>query len=364
MTTTFQMETIPVQGYEKVLKINDPSSGLKALIAIHDTTLGPALGGIRICSYPDFDSALTDVLRLSRGMSHKAAIAGCGLGGGKSVIIADPKKGEKTKELLEAFAEIVHSLGGQYICAEDMGCTADDVAIIQKRTPYVVGLEHEKGSGDPSYFTAWGTYIGMQYSWSYLTKTQSLEGVKVLVQGLGAVGEKLVEWLFWAGAEVYVTDIDLSKVEKLKKRFGVQFVDPKAVYHFDCDIFAPCAMGGILKEEIIPHLKCRLIAGCANNQLLEEEDDQRLKDRKILYAPDMVINAGGLINAVLEIEKDGYNPKVSRAQVAKICDRLKMIYEIAESKNIGTQKAALILAEERIKNLIDKRLEGPYFHNA
>ena len=360
---SIQQETLSVPGYKKVIKVDDESTGLKAIIAIHDLTLGPALGGIRIYPYADFDSALKDVLRLSRGMTYKAAIAGCGLGGGKSVIIANPKTGEKTEQLLEAFAHVVDSLRGEYVCAEDVGCSTKDVEIISKITPYVVGLEHEKSSGDPSYFTAWGTYLGIKKSWKFLTGSDSLAGLKILVQGLGAVGEKLVEWLFWEQAEVLISDVDLSKVKVLQKRFGFEFVDPQHVYEADCDIFSPCAMGGIINQTSISTLKCKLVAGCANNQLLEEKDDTRLLNSGILYAPDFVINAGGLINVSIEIKKQGYNSAVARDAVAKIPLRLETIYNLARSNNIGTQAAALILAEERIQKGIDKRVEPPVFHH-
>lgn len=358
-----QIETLETAGYQKVLKITEAESGLKALIAIHDSTLGPALGGIRIFPYADEEAALRDVLRLSKGMTYKAALAGCGLGGGKSVIIADPKKGEKTPELLEAFAIAVNSLSGDYICAEDVGCSTEDVAIVHKHTPYVVGLDHAMSSGDPSIFTAWGTFQGLLASWQFMTQGRELENVRVLVQGLGAVGEKLVEWLFWSGAKVIVSDIDQAKVEKIKKKFGLESVEPKAVYQVDCDIFAPCAMGGIINEEVIPHLKCQLIAGCANNQLLEAEDDIRLKKRGILYAPDFVINAGGLINVSFEISEKGYHPHDARKAVSQIPERLKAIYKIALEKKIGTQEAAIYLAEERIKNLVDRRISKPFFHH-
>ena len=363
ITSTLNIETIQIEGYEKVLKIEDPSTKLKAIISIHDSTLGPALGGVRIYSYQNEEDALKDVLRLSKGMTYKAALANCGLGGGKSVIIADSKNGEKTTELLQSFAEAVDLLQGKYICAEDVGCTTKDVAIIHEKTPYVVGLNHKKSSGDPSVFTAWGTFQGLLSSWNYLTQGRPLEGVRILVQGLGAVGEKLLEWLFWSGAKLFVSDIDREKVESAKIKFGAEAIEPSQVMSFDCDIFAPCAMGGILNKETIPKLKCLLVAGCANNQLMEVEDDRRLKSKGILYAPDFVINAGGLINVTFELQKTGYNPLEARLAVAQIAQRLKAIYEIAKEKNIGTQEAANFMAEEKIKNAVGKRTDGPYFHH-
>jgi leucine dehydrogenase len=358
-----KIDLIEGLGYQKVIKIFDPEENLKAYIAIHDTTLGPALGGIRIYPYANEEEALKDVLRLAKGMTYKSALAGCGLGGGKSVIMADPSQGQKTKGLLQAFAKVVDSLKGEYICAEDVGCNTQDVAIISEITPYVVGLDHEMSSGDPSIFTAFGTYIGLQSSWAYLTNGRSLENVRVLVQGLGSVGEKLVEWLYFAGAKVFISDIDHLKMQKLKKKFGVIPVDTKEVYSFDCDIFSPCAMGAILNAQTISQLRCQLVAGCANNQLLELEDDLRLKKQGILYAPDFVINSGGLINVSIELNEVGYHPQEARKLVAQIPQRLKSIYTIAAEKNIGTQMAANFLAEERILKLIDKRQQTPFFHH-
>jgi leucine dehydrogenase len=359
---TLQIEELLINDYEKVLKIEDPTVGLTALIAIHGTMLGPALGGIRIYPYANLNDALTDVLRLSRGMTYKAALAETGLGGGKSVIIADPKK-HKTESLLEAFGKAVDSLSGQYICAEDVGCTTDDVRIIRRKTQFVVGLEHEKSSGDPSQYTAFGTFVGMQASWKFLSGTNDLNGVKVAVQGLGAVGMKLAELLFWAGATVVVTDMDKDKIELMKKKFGFSSVAPDAIYDVDCDIFAPCAMGGIINAKTISRLKCKVIAGCANNQLLEEADDHRLIEKGILYAPDFVINSGGLINVSVELDKLGYDPKVSRDKVYKIAERLEAIYEFAYQSHTPTQKAAISLAEHRIKYNIGKRIEKPHFHH-
>ena len=347
--TSIQVENLVVAGYEKIVKVHDPISGLKAIIALHNTTMGPALGGTRIYPYASEEAALIDVLRLSKGMTYKAALAQVGLGGGKSVIIADPKAGGKTRQVLEAFADVVHSLQGSYICAEDVGCSVDDVDIIKERTPYVVGLKNDNSSGDPSIFTAWGTFIGMKATWDFLVGKDSLKGIRVVVQGLGAVGEKLVEWLFWEGAKVIVSDVDSQKVKKLVKKYQVESVDPNNVFDVDCDIFAPCAMGGVIRADVIPRLKCHVIAGCANNQLLELEDDLRLIRSGILYAPDFVINAGGLINVSFEIQKNGYNAKDAREAVAKIPERLRTIYQIAKEKKIGTQQAATILGDDLLE---------------
>lgn len=357
---TIAIETVQAEGYEQVLKFSDSSSGLKGFIAIHNTTLGPALGGTRIYPYASEDDALRDVLRLSKGMTYKAAIAHLGLGGGKSVIMANPAK-DKSKELFHAFASIVDALEGRYICAEDVGCSIEDVELIHQRTPYVVGLKNVHSSGDPSIYTAFGTHLGLKATWEFLTGSSSLAGVKVLVQGLGAVGEKLVDALFWEQAHVIVADLDRAKVERLRQKYRVEVVDPASCLTTACDIVAPCAMGGILNERVIPFMKCRAIAGCANNQLLNAQDDQLLKDSGILYAPDFVINAGGLINVSFEIQPSGYNPIDARDAVTQIPARLKMIYQLAKEKQIGTHHAAVCLGDEILEKKSGRRVTQPVF---
>jgi leucine dehydrogenase len=359
---TLKTEEIQIEGYEKVLKVEDPKSGLQALIAVHNTALGPALGGIRIYPYAGWKDALTDVLRLSKGMTFKSALAETGLGGGKSVIIADPKK-DKTEDLLEAFGLAVDQLDGLYICAEDVGCTAEDVKIIRRKTQYVTGLEHDSSSGDPSPYTAWGTFIGLQTTWNFLSGTAALDGVSVAVQGLGSVGMKLTEQLYWAGAKVIVADVDPAKTAYVKKKFGFDSVHVADIYDVPCDIFAPCAMGGILNENTISRLKCVAIAGCANNQLLEDQDDFRLMERGILYAPDFVINAGGIMNVSVEVSVNGYNPQEARKIVQKIPERLVSIYNFAKQGKTPTQQAAIALAEHRLKYGIGKRTQRAYFHH-
>ncbi len=360
---SLHFERIIVKGYEKVVKVTDPKANLTAIIAIHNTALGPALGGTRIHSYDTFDEALEDALRLAKGMTYKAAIAEVGLGGGKSVIIADPKT-QKTPELLMAFGAAVEKLGGTYICAEDMGCTVEDVKTIRKMTKYVVGLPHENSSGDPGLFTAWGTFRGIQSAVKRLYMSDSLEGKKVAVQGLGNVGSRLIEHLFWAGADLILTDTDLAKLERMAKRVQAKTVAPDQIWKVECDVFAPCAAGGIINDQTIPELRCKAIAGCANNQLLNDSHAVALKERGILYAPDFVINAGGLLNVAVEIEDDGYHPKLPRYKVHHIYDTLLAIYEIAEKNKESTHQAALALAEYRIKYAIGKRILPPTFHHS
>jgi len=356
-------EKIHVKGYEKVVKVTDKTVGLTAVIAIHNTTLGPALGGIRIQPYATFEAALEDALRLSKGMTYKAAVAEVGFGGGKSVIIADPKK-DKTPELLMAFGAAVEKLGGMYICAEDMGCTTEDVKIVRRKTSYVVGLPHAKSSGDPGPFTAWGTFRGIQSVIKKLYNTDSLEGKKIAVQGLGNVGGCLVEHLFWAGADLILSDLDLVKLQKFATKYNAKTVPIDQILKVECDVLAPCAAGAIINDQTIPELRCKAIAGSANNQLLREVHAQVLKDRGILYAPDFVINAGGLLNVTEEVEDNGYNPKPARYKAHHIYDTLTAIYEIAERNKESTHAAALSLAEYRLKYAIGKRVIPPTFHHS
>ena len=277
-------EEVIVPGYEKIIKVTHKDAGLEAIICIHSTELGPALGGTRIYPYANHEAALNDVMRLAKGMTYKSALAECGWGGGKSVIIADSKKG-KSKKLMTAFGQAVDRLQGEYICAEDVGATPDDMMIISQVTPYVVGLIHEKSSGNPSPFTAWGTFRGIQSVLKKIYDSDSLENRTVAIQGLGSVGLDLAELLFWAGARLIVSDIDREKCEKVAKMFGAQVVAPEEILSVECDVLAPCAMGGIINETTIPHLRCRAIAGCANNQLLKDSDADDLFALGILYAP-------------------------------------------------------------------------------
>jgi leucine dehydrogenase len=354
-------EPIAVKGYEQVVKVINKKTNLKALIAIHNTELGPALGGIRIKPYANFDEALYDVLRLSKGMTYKAAAGDVGLGGGKSVIIADPNT-EKTPELLLSFADALNRLKGLYIAAEDVGCTPEDVEIIRKRSKYVVGLPGKRGSGNPAPFTAWGTFRGIQSAVRFLYGSDSLEGRTVALQGLGQVGMYLANYLFWAGADLIVTDVSEERAKIFVEKYGAEYAHPEAIHTVPCDVFSPCALGGVLNARTIPNLNCRAVAGCANNQLEWDEDAESLRERNILYAPDFIINAGGLLNVTSEIEPEGYHPKVPRMRTNQIYDRLLAVYEIADKKQTSTQKAATSLAEYRIKYGIGKRTTPPHFH--
>lgn len=357
------IEEVIVPGYEKIVKVTQKDAGLNAIICIHSTAIGPALGGTRIYPYPTFEAALNDAMRLARGMTYKSALGECGWGGGKSVINLDPKKG-KTKELLKAFGHAVDRLQGEYICAEDVGSTPEDMALISQVTPYVVGLSHDKSSGNPSPFTAWGTYRGIQSVLKKLYDFDSVENRTIAIQGLGSVGYELAQFLFWAGARLIVSDIDREKCERIARMVGAKVVAPDDIHKVECDVYSPCAMGGSINEKVIPQLSCRAIAGSANNQLLKDTDADELFARGILYAPDFVINAGGLLNVTEELHTDGYNSNAARIRVNKIYSQLMLIYDIAEQNKYSTHRAAMSLGDYRLKYRIGKRIDPPCFHHA
>lgn len=360
---SLHFEPIQVDGYEKVLHITEKRVGLNAIIAIHSTVLGPALGGTRIYPYASLDQALEDVLRLAKGMTYKSALAEVGLGGGKSVIIIDPKRG-KTPEILAAFGAAVETLGGEYICAEDVGCSPSDLVHVHSETRYVVGLEHKKSSGNPSHFTAWGVFRGIQSGARKLFGSDSLEGKKVAVQGIGSVGALLVEHLFWAGAELILSDVDMKKVEPLLAKYDARGALPTEILSTPCDIFVPCALGAILNDTSIPQLRCQAVIGAANNQLAKDAHAEALRKKSILYAPDFVVNAGGLLNVAAELEEEGYRPSAPRYKVHHIYDTLTAIYEISDRNQESTHKAAIALADYRIQYGIGKRTAPLTFHHS
>ncbi len=349
MSDGFQvLDMLATRDHEQVIFCRDGASGLKAIIAIHNTVLGPALGGCRMYAYPTELDALTDALKLSRHMTYKAAVSGLNLGGGKAVIIGDPKK-EKSELLWRAFGRFVEGLSGRYITAEDAGTSVRDMEMIRMETSHVVGISRALGgSGDPSPVTALGVFSGMRAAVEEKLGRSDLAGLRVAVQGLGHVGAHLVGHLVRAGVKVAVTDIDAEAVQRTLSQYRVEGVEPDRIYDVPCDIFAPCAMGGVLNEATIPRLKCQIIAGAANNQLKDEKaDGARLLERGILYAPDFVINAGGLINVSNEIE--GYNQERALDQAEAIYDILKAVFARAKANNVPTYRAATNLAMERIE---------------
>ncbi len=342
-------DTASGMGHEEVVFCHDKATGLKAIIAIHDTTLGPALGGTRMWDYADEDAAITDVLRLSRGMTYKAAVAGLNLGGGKAVIIGP--RSLKSEALFRTFGRFVNGLGGRYITAEDVNISVRDMEYVAAETRYVTGISSKPGgSGDPSPVTAFGVFCGIRAAVRHRLGKDSLAGLKVAVQGTGAVGMHLCELLKEAGAKLFVSDIDPHKVGQAVTRFGATALQENEIYSTAYDVFAPCALGAVLNDETIPALKATVVAGGANNQLRDEaRHGKMLRERNILYAPDYVINAGGLINVYNELV--GYNPEAVRRQASTIYDTLLSVFTEADNKNVSTHNASDSIAERRIASV-------------
>ncbi len=334
-------------GHEEIVVCYDKAAGLKAIIAIHNTALGPALGGTRMWNYASDEEALVDVLRLSEGMTYKAAASGLNLGGGKAVIIGDPKK-DKSEAMFRAFGQFVNSLNGRYITAEDVGTTEKDMEYIYAETPWVTGISKALGgSGDPSPFTAHGVFMGLKAGVKEKLKTDSLKGIRVAVQGLGNVGYHLVQYLVKDGAQVTVTDIDKDKCKRVEEEFNVQVTSPDEILFTECDVLSPCALGALFNDTSIPKLKTQVIAGGANNQLAEPRHGQALKEVGILYCPDYVINAGGLMNVFTELES--YSQERALDKTKTIYDNTLAIFDISNKENIATNIAANKLAERRIE---------------
>jgi len=345
-------------GHERVLVCSNPDVGLQAIIAVHSTVLGPGLGGVRMWPYGSTEEAVTDVLRLSRGMTYKAAAAGLNLGGGKAVIVGDPKK-EKTEALLRAFGRYVDSLNGLYITAEDVGTDLEDMEVIQHETRWVTGVSPEHGGGgDPSPVTAFGVLQGIQAAVAFQSGDGVLAGRSVAVQGLGNVGYNLARFLREAGAKVFAADIDANATGRARDELGVEVVPTAEILAVPCDVVAPCALGAVLNDESIPRLRCRIVAGAANNQLADERrHGQELHERGILYAPDFVINAGGLISVYNEIV--GYNRDTAMRMARGIHANMARVFEISRAQSIPTALAADRLAEERIARV--KALGGRHW---
>jgi leucine dehydrogenase len=340
--------------YEEVVHFHDPSSGLKAIVAIHSTALGPALGGTRFYPFPSEQEALRDVLRLAKGMTYKAAAAGLDLGGGKAVIIGDPRR-LKSEELLRAYGRFVESLGGRYITAEDVGTSRDDMDIIRRETQWVTGVSKRLGgSGDPSPVTAYGVFQGIRACVEEALRNSSLEGVRVVVSGVGKVGFHVVKHLVEAGAEVTVADVDVDAVGRAVNNFGVETVEPEKAHAQECEIFAPCALGSAIRDDTIPGLRCKIVAGSANNQLERAENADALAELGILYAPDFVINSGGLMNVADELI--GYDRERAMARVEAIYRTLREIFQRARLEGITPARAASRLAEERMAGVSRVRL--------
>jgi leucine dehydrogenase len=344
-------DQVSKMGHEQVVYCYDEATGLKAIIGIHNTVLGPALGGTRMWSYASEQDALVDVLRLSRGMTFKAAISGLNLGGGKAVIIGDPKK-LKNEAYLRRFGRFIQSLGGRYVTAEDVNMKTKDMEYIAMETKHVTGLpEAMGGGGDPSPVTAYGTYLGIKASAKKAYGNDSLSGKKISVQGVGQVGGYLVEYLVKEGAKVYVTDISEERLKLISTQFGATVVDQDEIYNLDVDIYAPCALGATINDATIGRLKCHIIAGAANNQLEDEKKHAEiLMEKGIIYAPDFLINAGGLINVCAEY-MGGYKRENAYNQAEKIYDTCLNILNKSASEGITSHEAALTLAWKRITDM-------------
>lgn len=342
-----QIERKRVEGYEDVLYGEDPASGLRAFIAIHDTTLGPAIGGCRMWPYPDRDAALADVLRLSRNMTCKAAIARLPLGGGKAVIIGDPRR-DKSEALMEAFGDFVQTLGGRYITAEEVGIWPEDVEVIARRTRHVTG--RPRRGGDPTPLAAWGVYCGIRAAVRRKLGLSSMAGVSVAVQGLGHVGLKLCRYLHEGGARLIVADTDPKLAAEAAARFGAEVVDPDAIYAAEADVFAPCAMGDILDDRSITALRASIVAGSANNQLARRELGMELVKRGILYAPDYVIGAGGLMKVAEEVVTPGdFDQERLQGRVEGIGLTLTRIFREADREGVDTTTVADRIAMGRLE---------------
>lgn len=342
----FLLSRMENMGHEQVVFCNDKATGLKAIIAIHNTVLGPSLGGTRMWNYKSEEDALTDVLRLSRGMTYKSSISGLNLGGGKAVIIGDSHK-DKSESLFRRFGQFVNNLNGKYITAEDVGVSPKEMTWVAKETKYVTGLPGT--SGDPSPLTAYGVYMGMKASAKKAFGNDSLSNRKIAVQGAGHVGEFLIQHLVKENAEIFVTDIHEPTLKRIANEYKVNIVDIDEIYDLDADIYSPCALGATINDETLKRLKCKIIAGAANNQLKDEvRHGKALIEKGITYAPDYLINAGGVINCYSELV--GYNKDHVMELTENIYNTTLNIFEKAENQNISTHLAANEIAEERIAN--------------
>ncbi|HUV83251.1 MAG TPA: Glu/Leu/Phe/Val dehydrogenase dimerization domain-containing protein [archaeon] len=340
------LKKLNITGYEEVIFYEDDKAGLKTIIAIHDTTLGPAVGGTRMLPYKNEQDALSDVLRLSRAMTYKAAAAGLDFGGGKAVIIGDAER-DKSEKLLRAFGKFVEILNGRFLTGEDVGTSSDDMRIVGQETKYAIYPPKSYEAEHQAFFlTAFGVLRGIQASVKEMYGNDSLSGIRVAIQGVGKVGDQLARLLHAEGAKLTLTDLNDSRLRAISKEIGTEFVKPHEIYQVDTEVFSPCALGGILNNEVVPLIRCKIVAGAANNQLADEWYAEELWKRGILYAPDYVINAGGLISALYEM---GICDKATVIRMtSEIYDRLRAIFHLARSEKIPTQVVANRMVEERI----------------
>ncbi len=343
-------KNIHAKDFEQIVFCNDEKTGLKAIISMHSTVLGPAAGGCRMWNYASEEEAITDVMRLSKGMTYKAAISGLKWGGGKAVIIGDPKK-DKNPAMLQRYGEYVERLGGNYITAKDVGIGSDDLKQVNKKTKHVLGMDGVPGSsGDPSPATAWGVYHGLKSSAKKAFGSNSLKGLTIALQGLGSVAYYLLEHVVADGAKVVGCDIDQTVIDRAVKKYGIETVRPEAIYDVPCDIFSPSALGASINEKTLPRLKCKVIAGAANNQLSTPEIGYEVMKKGMVYAPDYAINAGGLINIYHESSyfPGGYNKQAAFDYTTKIGPTITQILDRAEAEKIPPHLVADRIVEERL----------------
>lgn len=339
--------------HQQVCFFKDTHSGLKAIIAVHSTKLGPALGGCRMWPYANEDDALSDVLRLSKGMTYKTALANLKLGGGKSVIIGDPRK-DKSDALLRAMGAFINQLSGQYIAAEDSGISVQDVQIMAKESAHIAGVNNRLDlngnmkNGDPSPATAYGTFVGLSAAVRHKLGRNSLEGLKVAIQGVGNVGYGLAEHLYQAGAQLFVSDIHKEHLDRAERNLNAKIIHAEEILTLDVDVLAPCALGAVINDQSIPMLKAKIIAGAANNQLHRAEHGEQLKEKGILYAPDFVINAGGVID--IGLDQTGADAATIHQHVTQIGDTLREIFQLSDKENISTSQIANQLAEKKLND--------------
>jgi len=347
-------EYMQTYDFENLFFCQDKALDFKAVIAIHDTTLGPATGGCRMWQdYPSEMDAVEDALRLARGMTYKYAAAGVNLGGGKAVIIGDPKRTDR-EPVFRALGKFINRLGGKYITGEDVGTTLQDMEYIRMETEHVVTLPtYLGGAGDIAPMTAYGTIRAMQACCNRVYDSDSLEGKKVAIQGLGAVGHNMVAQLSELGARLTVTDIDPAKVETMTARFEASAVPVEAIYDMDCDIFCPCALGKVINDDTLSRLKCKIICGSANNQLAEEQHGDRLEEAGLVYAPDYIANAGGTIYDTDRLGVGGVSHERGKTKVARVYDNMQRVFEIADRDRLPTYQAADRMAEERIRQIAE-----------
>ncbi|OUR93659.1 leucine dehydrogenase [Halobacteriovorax marinus] len=353
-------ERLYKDGHEEVIFFSDPSCNLKAIVAIHNTVLGPALGGTRMWPYASEEEAINDVLRLSKGMTYKAAVSGLNLGGGKAVIIGDPDK-DKSEALFRSYGRFLESLNGRYITAEDVNIGVQDIEHVFTETSNVCGVAKiHGGSGNPSPYTAKGVFRGMEAACKQVYGDRSVKGKTVALQGAGSVGRFLAEYLDEAGAKIVFCDINEKNIKLLKEVVpSAELVGVNDIYDVECDIYAPCALGATINDSTIDRIKCKIVAGAANNQLAEDRHGEILRQKGILYAPDYLINAGGLMNVSIEFE--GWSDSKSSRMVDTIYDTTLRVFAISEEQNIPVNKATDVLAESRIESI--KNIQGKYLGN-